>query len=322
MSGLKGGRRELDAALATLAAKGLRVLAVAERTVSSRQAAAAKADLVAFETLCRARLTPLGLLGLSDTPRAGSRELLEDLQSRGIAVKLITGDHPVTAAVIANQLGVEVTTDEVMTSTDWEALTAPERATAAQRHHVFARMSPEHKVEVVQALETAGLVTAMVGDGANDAAAIRAASVGVGVVSAGSDPARMAADVMLLDGRVGALVEALDEGEQLWRRVQGAVSMLLGHNVGEVAFGLITSLLTGRPALSARQMLLVNMLTDAPPAAVAVSSPRPAAAPSTTTRPQSGERSRSAASSPPWAEPSGGRWPCRWEPRVGQRRWA
>ncbi|MDY6997844.1 MAG: cation-translocating P-type ATPase [Actinomycetota bacterium] len=262
--------------LGEMAAQGLRVLAVATREVTEAQATAAKTDPEAFEALCHKGLRPLGLLGLADTPRPGAKALLTELQSRGIGVKLITGDHPVTAAVIAGQLGVPVTTEDVITGADWESMTATQRSAAAQRYSVFARMSPEHKVEVVHALESAELVTVMVGDGANDAAAIRAASVGVGVVSAGSDPARMAADVMLLDGQIEALAQALDEGEQLWRRVQSAVSMLLGHNIGEVAFGIITSLLTGRPALTARQMLLVNMLTDAlPAAAVAVSAQVP-----------------------------------------------
>jgi Ca2+-transporting ATPase len=277
LNGLKssgGHRSDLRAALDAMAADGLRVLAVAERRLNPQQVAAATADPVALEALCRAELTPLGLLGLADTPRQGARALLEELQARGIGVKLITGDHPVTAAVIARQLGVEVAIGEVLTGSEWESMTAPERAEAVLRFRVFARMSPEHKVEVVHALESAGQVTAMVGDGANDAAAIRAASVGVGVVSAGSDPARMAADVMLLNGQIGGLVDALDEGEQLWRRVQAAVSMLLGHNVGEVSFALITSLLTGRPALNARQMLLVNMLTDALPAAAVAVSPQ------------------------------------------------
>jgi H+-transporting ATPase len=140
---------------------------------------------------------------------------------------------------------------------------------------VFARMSPEHKVQIVQTLEQTGLVCAMVGDGANDAAAIRAASVGIGVSSRGSDPARGAADVMLLDGRVGALLDALAEGRQLWLRVRAAVAVLLGGNAGEVAFALIGSVITGYSPLNARQLLLVNMLTDAlPAAALAVSTPR------------------------------------------------
>ena len=112
----------------------------------------------------------------------------------------------------------------------------------------------------------------MVGDGANDAAAIRAATVGIGVAARGSDPARTAADVMLLDGRIGALLDALDEGRQLWRRVQAAVAVLLGGNAGEVAFSIVGTALTGRSPLNTRQLLLVNMLTDAlPAAALAVS---------------------------------------------------
>ncbi len=135
-------------------------------------------------------------------------------------------------------------------------------------------MTPEHKIDVVQTLERSGLVTAMVGDGVNDAAAIRAASVGIGVAARGSDAARTAADVVLLDERIEALLDALDEGQQLWRRVQSAVSMLLGGNLGEVCFALITTILTGRSVLNARQMLLVNMLTDALPAAALAVSPQ------------------------------------------------
>lgn len=283
---IKGAPEALSAAMAAdspnlegpvgdLAASGLRVLAVAHRTVTARQAARAVADPVAMERLCRTGLRPIGLLGLADTPRATAAKLLTELGARGIGVRLITGDHPVTAAVIATELNLAVSVDEVITGTEWENMSADERTTAVTRAVVFARMSPEHKIEVVQTLERCGLVTAMVGDGANDAAAIRAASVGIGVAAAGSDPARTAADVLLLDGRIDALLGALDEGEQLWRRVQSAVSVLLGGNAGEVAFALITTLLTGRPVLNARQMLLVNMLTDALPAAALAVSDHP-----------------------------------------------
>jgi cation-transporting P-type ATPase I len=135
-------------------------------------------------------------------------------------------------------------------------------------------MSPENKVQIVETLQRTGQVCAMVGDGANDAAAIRAATVGIGVAARGSDPARTAADVMLLDGQISALLDALDEGRQLWRRVQAAVAVLLGGNAGEVAFAIAGTALTGRAPLNTRQLLLVNMLTDAlPAAALAVSPP-------------------------------------------------
>lgn len=263
-------RKQID----ELAAKGLRVLAVAERRLSREQAAAAAADPDLLESLCTSELTPIGLLGMADTPRPTAQAVLAALADREIGVRLITGDHPTTAAVIAQELGIDVTVEQVVTGSDWEAMSADQRAEAVVSRLVFARMTPEHKIEVVQTLERAGLVTAMVGDGVNDAAAIRAASVGVGVGARGSDAARTAADVVLLDGKIEALLDALDEGEQLWRRVHSAVSVLLGGNLGEVSFALITTILTGRSVLNARQMLLVNMLTDALPAAALAVSPQ------------------------------------------------
>lgn len=257
-----------------MATGGLRVLAVAERQLRPEQATAAAADPDLLESLCQSELTPVGLLGLADTPRPTAQSVLNGLADRDIGVRLITGDHPATATATAQELGLDVTDSEVITGAEWEALSADQRATVVASRLVFARMSPEHKVEVVQALERAGLVTAMVGDGVNDAAAIRAASVGIGMAARGSDAARTAADVVLLDGRIDALLEALDEGQQLWRRVHSAVSVLLGGNLGEVSFALITTLLTGRSVFNARQMLLVNMLTDALPAAALAVSPQ------------------------------------------------
>jgi cation-transporting ATPase I len=264
----------LEQQIDEMAANGLRVLAVAERRLSPDQAAAAAADPGLLETLCTSELTPIGLLGLADTPRPMARALLKALAERDIGVRLITGDHPTTAAVIAQELGIDVAAEQVITGSDWEALSAKQKAEVVTSRLVYARMTPEHKIDVVQTLERAGLVTAMVGDGVNDAAAIRAASVGIGVAARGSDAARTAADVVLLDERIEALLDALDEGEQLWQRVQSAVSMLLGGNLGEVCFALITTILTGRSVLNARQMLLVNMLTDALPAAALAVSPQ------------------------------------------------
>lgn len=273
-SALRAEDRPPAARIDEMAADGLRVIAVAERTLTARQAAAAATDPARLEALCRSHLTPLGLLGLADTLRPTARDLLGELARRDIGVRLITGDHPATAAAIARELGIDVAVDQVITGGDWEALSADDRAAAATSRQVFARMSPEHKIDVVQTLERSGLVTAMVGDGVNDAAAIRAASVGVGVASRGSDAARTAADVVLLDERIDALLDALDEGQQLWRRVQSAVSVLLGGNLGEVCFALLTTIVTGNSVLNARQMLLVNMLTDALPAAALAVSPQ------------------------------------------------
>lgn len=257
-----------------MAADGLRVLAVARRDLTTAQARKAAADADAFDALCREDLRLVGLLGLSDTPRPDAARVLAGLAEQGIDVRLITGDHPVTATAIANELGLAVGADQVISGADWEALSRRAQEQAVRERIVFARMSPEHKVQIVETLERLDRVCAMVGDGANDAAAIRAATVGIGVASKGSDPARTAADVMLLDGRIGSLLDALEEGRQLWQRVQAAVSVLLGGNAGEVAFAVLGTALTGRAPLNTRQLLLVNMLTDAlPAAALAVSPP-------------------------------------------------
>jgi cation-transporting P-type ATPase I len=269
-----GSNETIGPTLAEMAADGLRVIAVARRVLTPAQVDAATADPDALADLCSEGLQMVGLFGLSDTPRPQAAALLAALADQQLGIRLITGDHPITARAIAAELGLDVAARQVITGSQWDALPRRGQERAVTERVIFARMSPEHKVQVVQTLERVGLVCAMVGDGANDAAAMRAATVGVGVVSRGSDPARLAADVMLLDGRIEALLDALDEGRQLWRRVQAAVAVLLGGNAGEVAFAIIGSALTGRAPLNTRQLLLVNMLTDAlPAAALAVSPP-------------------------------------------------
>lgn len=260
-----------------MATEGLRVIAVATRQLSAAQAQSVRHDADVFAELCGDGLRFAGLLGLSDTPRAEAAEVLAELADRGIGVRLITGDHPVTATAVAAAVGMPVDDDQVISGPEWEALSRRGQERAVQSRRVFARMSPEHKVQIVETIQRLGHVCAMVGDGANDAAAIRTATVGIGVAAHGSDPARIAADVMLLDGRIRSLLDALDEGRQLWRRVQSAVAVLLGGNAGEVAFAITGTAFTGRTPLNTRQLLLVNILTDALPAAALAISPPSAA---------------------------------------------
>ncbi|MEE6177925.1 cation-translocating P-type ATPase [Mycobacterium sp. 050134] len=265
---------DADEAVTALTTAGLRVIAVAERRLTTQQARSIRQDPDGIADLCGKGLTLTGFLGLSDTPRRQAPRLLAQLTDRGVAIRLITGDHPVTAAAIARELGVPVTEGQVITGAEWNALPRADQEAAVLDRVIFARMSPENKVQVVQTLERAGRVCAMVGDGANDAAAIRAASVGVGVVARGSDSAHTTADLVLTDGRIELLIDAIDEGRRLWRGVQAAVAGLLGANAGEVFFSVIGTALTGVSPLNTRQLLLLNMLTDALPAtAVAVSTP-------------------------------------------------
>jgi H+-transporting ATPase len=256
-----------------MATQGLRVIAVAERKVT--EADLAIAEKSGLEPLCGEGLRLLGFLGITDTPRPDARDLLLGLAKRDIGVRVITGDHPATARAIARQIGLDVPDECVITGARWERLSIAERAEVVKDNVIYARMTPEQKVQIVQQISNSGVVTAMVGDGANDAAAIRAAAVGVGVSSHGSDPARGAADVVLTEGRVGSLLEAIEEGHRLWQQAQAAVAMLLGGTAGEIAFNMYGTMVRGVAPLTARQILLVNILTDVfPTTAVAVSAVR------------------------------------------------
>jgi cation-transporting ATPase I len=256
-----------------MATRGLRVIAVAERKVTEDDLAIAEKS--GLEPLCGEGLRLLGFLGITDTPRRDARELLLGLAKRDIGVRVITGDHPATARAIARQIGLDVPDDCIITGARWERLSIAERAEVVKDNVIYARMTPEQKVQIVQQISNSGVVAAMVGDGANDAAAIRAAAVGVGVSSHGSDPARGAADVVLTEGRVGSLLEAIEEGHRLWQQAQAAVAMLLGGNAGEIAFNMYGTMVRGVAPLTARQILLVNILTDVfPTTAVAVSAVR------------------------------------------------
>ncbi|MEE6178935.1 cation-translocating P-type ATPase [Mycobacterium sp. 050134] len=252
-----------------LAERGLRVLAVAQRhwdgPTGEDDTDADAVDAAAHE------LELIGYVGLADTARPSARPLIETLVEADRRVVLITGDHPVTARAIASQLGLPSNAREI-SGAELAALGEEDRARVAAEVQVFARVSPEQKVQIVAALQASGQAVAMVGDGANDAAAIRMADVGIGVSGRGSSAARGAADIVLTDNDLGVLLDALVEGRGMWGGVRDAVSILVGGNVGEVLFTIIgTALGTGRAPVGTRQLLLVNLLTDMFPAlAVAV----------------------------------------------------
>jgi cation-transporting ATPase I len=262
-------RDHAESLVHNLADQGLRVLAVAQRRWD-RGTDDADTDADAVDAAAD-HLELIGFVGLADTARPSARPLIDALLDARRRVVLITGDHPVTARAIARQLGLPPDAREV-TGAELAALDQEEFTQLAAGAQVFARVSPEQKVQIVAALQRSGQVTAMVGDGANDAAAIRIADVGVGVSGRGSSAARGAADIVLTEDDLGVLLDALVEGRGMWAGVRDAVSILVGGNVGEVLFTIIgTALGTGRAPIGTRQLLLVNLLTDMFPAlAVAV----------------------------------------------------
>ncbi len=249
-------RAELHDAASRLALRGLRVLAVAERT-GQNEDGFAPGRLVG--------LTFRGFLAFSDPVRPSAALALERLRSAGVRTVMLTGDHPSTAEAIASEL--QLLGDQlVLTGADLSAMSDDELDACITRVAVFARVTPAQKVRVVRALQRAGRVVAMVGDGANDAPAIRLANVGVAIGEHSTAAARGAADVVLTDERIETLVDAIVEGRAMWASVRDAVSILIGGNLGEIGFTLAAGLVDGKPPLNARQLLLVNLLTDVAPA--------------------------------------------------------
>ncbi|MFF4834160.1 HAD-IC family P-type ATPase [Streptomyces sp. NPDC001315] len=252
-----------DAAHA-LARDGLRVLAVAQRRLGDGEE-----EPVTFEQPLR-DLELTGLLGLADTPRETSTALVHGLSEAGVRPVMLTGDHPQTARAIAAELGWPEDTT-VVTGDELAAADRSARAGMLRGVGVVARVAPEQKLQVIEALRDAGRVVGMVGDGANDAAAIRAADIGVGINARGSAAARNAADIVLTDDDLTVLIDAVGEGRALWHSVADAIAILIGGNAGEVGFGILGTLVSGTAPLSTRQMLMVNLFTDLFPAmAVAV----------------------------------------------------
>ncbi|MGW0246473.1 HAD-IC family P-type ATPase [Nocardia goodfellowii] len=255
-------RDKAEQVVRDLAEQGLRVLVVARRDLSDRP------DDV--EGMI-GELTLLGFLGLADTPRPQTLPLVKALQDNDISVRMITGDHPVTAAAVARQLGIDA--DEVTTGAALDRLDDKAQTELIERSTVFARVTPEQKVRIVASLRRGGHVVGMTGDGSNDAAAIRTADIGIGLAAHGSAAARNAADLVLTDPDPTALLHALVEGRGMWQRINNAVGVLVGGNAGEVAFTLYGTAVAGAAPLGTRQFLLVNMLTDMFPALALALSP-------------------------------------------------
>ncbi|MGP4092661.1 HAD-IC family P-type ATPase, partial [Streptomyces sp. KR55] len=206
-----------------LARDGLRVLAVAQRRLAEDEK-----DIEACEAPLE-KLEFTGLLALADVARETSTALVHGLREAGVRPVMLTGDHPQTARAIALDLGWPEDT-AVITGDELAAADRSERSRMLHDVGVVARVAPEQKLQVVEALMDAGRVVGMVGDGANDAAAIRAADIGVGISARGSAAARNAADMVLTDDDLTVLVEAVAEGRALWHSVADAVAILIGGN--------------------------------------------------------------------------------------------
>ncbi|MBK8264229.1 MAG: HAD-IC family P-type ATPase [Nannocystis sp.] len=261
-------RATILAAAEALAGEGLRVLALAERGATEER------DL---DDARIARLHFAGFITLSDPPRATAAQAITRLHAAGIDVLMITGDHPRTARRIADELGL-LRGRAVLTGPELEALSDDELDPLLPQLAVIARATPAHKVRIVKAQQRAGRVVAMTGDGANDAAAIRLADVGIALGERSTLAARDAAGLIVVDERIETIVDAIAEGRAMWSSVRDAIAILTGGNLGEIGFAVASGVLGGGTALNPRQLLLINLLTDVAPAmAIALRPPSEAA---------------------------------------------
>ena len=242
-----------------MAARGLRVLAIAAKDVTA-EGPFASAEIEA--ELAELRL--LGLVGLIDPLRPEARAAVADCRRAGVSVRMVTGDHPVTALAIARDLGLAEDMSEVMTGQQMLALaaTAEERQARMASAVVFARVEPTQKVDIVETLQSAGHIVAMTGDGVNDAPALRRADLGVAMGRAGTDVARDAADLILTDDNFASIVAGIQEGRAAYANIRKVIYLLVGTGAAEVVLFLL-ALVMGFPLpLGAAQLLWLNLVTN------------------------------------------------------------
>ena len=240
-----------------MASRALRVIGVACRDVDSMPAEGEKIEY---------GLTFCGLIGMIDPPRPQAKAAVELCRKAGIRPIMITGDHAATAAAIAGQLGILENGSHVMTGAELDRTGQPELERNIYRYSVFARVSPEHKVRIVQAFQAHGEIVAMTGDGVNDAPALRAADIGCAMGMSGTDVAKAASDMILADDNFATIVTAVREGRGIYENIKKTVHFLLSCNIGEILTVFVAFLLRLPTPLLAIQLLWVNLVTDSLPA--------------------------------------------------------
>ncbi len=236
-----------------MARRGQRVLAIASRAAGSTHSELKFADL---ET----GLTLLGIVGIIDPPREDAIRAVERCQSAGVRVKMITGDHAVTAVAIGGQMGIG-DGERVLTGNEIETMDDAQLRDIVNHIDVFARSSPEHKLRLVQALQANGHVVAMTGDGVNDAPALKRADVGTAMGQQGTEVAKEAAEMVLADDNFASIAHAVEEGRTVYDNLKKAILFILPTNGGE-ALTIIAAIAVGRSLpITPVQILWVNMIT-------------------------------------------------------------
>lgn len=211
-------------------------------------------------------LVLVGLVGMIDPPRPEVKESILKAKQAGITTIMITGDHKNTAFAIASELGIAENIDQAITGQDMEDFSEAEFAEKAVDYRVFARVSPEHKVQIVHALKSHGNIVSMTGDGVNDAPSLNAADIGVAMGITGTDVAKGAADMILTDDNFATIVSAIEHGRNIYNNIKKSVIFLLTCNLGEVVTMFVAILIGWEAPLIATQLLWINLITDSFPA--------------------------------------------------------
>ena len=208
----------------------------------------------------------LGMAGLIDPPRPEAYAAVKSCQHAGIRPIMITGDHKNTAAAIGKELGICQTKDEVITGADLDAISDRSLPAALKKYHVFARVSPAHKVRLVKGYQAMGNVVAMTGDGVNDAPALKAADIGCAMGRTGTDVAKNASDIILMDDNFSTIVSAVREGRGIYDNIKKAIHFLLSCNIGEIMTIFVAIFFGLSAPLLPVQLLFINLVTDSFPA--------------------------------------------------------
>lgn len=251
-------RREILAANKAMADKALRVLAAAKRDFAEKPADNTP------ETLEK-DMVFLGLVGMIDPVRPEVKAAIEECRNAGIRAVMITGDHRDTAIAIAKELGIITDDTQAITGAELDKLSDDELREKVKQYGVYARVQPEHKTRIVKAWKAVGAVTAMTGDGVNDAPSIKSADIGIGMGITGTDVTKNVADMVLADDNFATIVVAVGEGRRIYDNIRKAIQFLLASNMSEV-LGVFCATLMGFTLLNPVHLLFINLVTDCFPA--------------------------------------------------------
>ncbi len=240
-----------------MSCRALRVIGVAYKDITT---------LPTKEDLAESHLILAGFCGMIDPPRPEVKSAVNTCRSAGIRPVMITGDNAATASAIASQIGILRTGDSVITGSELDTMPQSDLDKKVRNCSVFARVSPEHKVRIVRALQRNGNVVAMTGDGVNDAPALKAADIGCAMGKTGTEVAKNAADMILTDDNFATIVSAVSEGRGIYSNIKKAVHFLLSCNIGEIMTVFVAFLMRLPSPLLAIQLLWVNLVTDSLPA--------------------------------------------------------